>query len=177
MRFAHLSRRSLVPRRGDRAAGPFRAGTNDPAPRGQDGRVRVRRPCAGCDLQADGKETVAETVGGRVCSRARRCSPQADGSRRSPPPLRRRLTLTSSHMVITEPVPDVLADLGWTGGECITDSRHLLHYFRTTPDGAGRLRLGRGTGASRRATRGDGASSIRGVVAESNDSCGASSGG
>jgi glycine/D-amino acid oxidase-like deaminating enzyme len=49
-------------------------------------------------------------------------------------PLRRRLTVTSSHLVITEPVPDVLEELGWTGGECITDSRALVHYFRTTHD-------------------------------------------
>jgi glycine/D-amino acid oxidase-like deaminating enzyme len=59
-------------------------------------------------------------------------------------PLRRRLTVTSSHMVVTEPVPDLLAELGWTGGECITDSRALIHYFRTTPDG--RIAFGWGGG-------------------------------
>jgi glycine/D-amino acid oxidase-like deaminating enzyme len=64
-------------------------------------------------------------------------------------PLRRRLTVTFSHIVITEPVPDVVAQLGWTGGEGITDSRAMVHYFRTTPDGriafgwgGGRLALG-----------------------------------
>jgi glycine/D-amino acid oxidase-like deaminating enzyme len=56
------------------------------------------------------------------------------GAQEAVGPLRRRLTLTSSHMVITEPVPDVLEELGWTGGECITDARHMLHYFRTTDD-------------------------------------------
>jgi glycine/D-amino acid oxidase-like deaminating enzyme len=50
-------------------------------------------------------------------------------------PLRARLTVSSSHLLITEPVPDVIADLGWTGGEPITDGRALLHYMRTTPDG------------------------------------------
>ena len=30
-------------------------------------------------------------------------------------PLRRRLTVASSHMVITEPVPDVVAELGLDG--------------------------------------------------------------
>jgi len=59
-------------------------------------------------------------------------------------PLRRRLTLTSSHMVITEPVPALLDELGWTAGECITDARHMLHYFRTTPDG--RIAFGWGGG-------------------------------
>ena len=55
-----------------------------------------------------------------------------------------RLTVTSSHIVMTEPVPDLLEEVGWTGGECITDGRLLLHYFRTTPDG--RIVLGWGGG-------------------------------
>jgi glycine/D-amino acid oxidase-like deaminating enzyme len=59
-------------------------------------------------------------------------------------PLRGRLTVASSHIVLTEPVPDVLEELGWTGGECITDSRSLLHYFRTTNDG--RIAFGWGGG-------------------------------
>jgi glycine/D-amino acid oxidase-like deaminating enzyme len=43
----------------------------------------------------------------------------------------------------------VLDEIGWTGGECITDGRTLLHYFRTTRDrrivfgwGGGRLAYG-----------------------------------
>jgi glycine/D-amino acid oxidase-like deaminating enzyme len=59
-------------------------------------------------------------------------------------PLRQNVTLASSHMVITEPVPDVIEELGWTGGEAISDCRALLTYFRTTPDG--RLALGWGGG-------------------------------
>jgi glycine/D-amino acid oxidase-like deaminating enzyme len=58
--------------------------------------------------------------------------------------LRTRLTVTSSHIVLTEPVPDVIAELGWTGGECMTDGRTLVHYFRTTRDG--RILLGWGGG-------------------------------
>jgi glycine/D-amino acid oxidase-like deaminating enzyme len=50
-------------------------------------------------------------------------------------PLRNRMTIASSHIVLTEPVPDLLEEVGWTGGECISDSRALLDYFRTTPDG------------------------------------------
>jgi glycine/D-amino acid oxidase-like deaminating enzyme len=59
-------------------------------------------------------------------------------------PLRRRLTGASSHLLMTEPVPDVLAAIGWTGGEAITDGRALVHYFRTTPDG--RIAFGWGGG-------------------------------
>jgi glycine/D-amino acid oxidase-like deaminating enzyme len=50
-------------------------------------------------------------------------------------PLRDRLTVSSSHIVLTEPVPDVVEALGWTGGEAISDGRTLLHYLRTTRDG------------------------------------------
>jgi glycine/D-amino acid oxidase-like deaminating enzyme len=74
---------------------------------------------------------VAETASGRVRARAL-------------PELRSRLTVTSSHIVLTEPVPDVLESLGWTGCECITDGRTLVHYFRTTRDG--RILLGWGGG-------------------------------
>jgi glycine/D-amino acid oxidase-like deaminating enzyme len=59
-------------------------------------------------------------------------------------PLRHRLTIASSHIVLTEPVPDLLEEVGWTGGECITDSRALIDYFRTTPDG--RIAFGWGGG-------------------------------
>jgi glycine/D-amino acid oxidase-like deaminating enzyme len=59
-------------------------------------------------------------------------------------PLRGSLTVTSSHVVITEPVPEVLEEVGWTGGECITDSRMLIDYFRTTVDG--RILFGWGGG-------------------------------
>ena len=59
-------------------------------------------------------------------------------------PLRDRLTVASSHIVLTEPVPDLLEEIGWTGGECITDSRALINYFRTTPDG--RIAFGWGGG-------------------------------
>jgi glycine/D-amino acid oxidase-like deaminating enzyme len=49
-------------------------------------------------------------------------------------PLRNRLTVSSSHIVCTEPVPDVIDALGWRGGESISDGRALLHYMRTTRD-------------------------------------------
>jgi glycine/D-amino acid oxidase-like deaminating enzyme len=59
-------------------------------------------------------------------------------------PLRGRLSIASSHIVITDPVPELLEEIGWTGGECITDSRALVDYFRTTPDG--RIAFGWGGG-------------------------------
>jgi len=45
------------------------------------------------------------------------------------------LTVRGSYIVITEPAPDRLEAIGWTGGEAIRDFRSSLHYVRTTPDG------------------------------------------
>ena len=92
----------------------------------------------------DGVDGVqARTPGGSVrAGRAVLAIGSAAKGRRGP--LRGRLTVASSHIVLTEPVPDVLEEIGWSGGECITDSRALVHYFRTTPDG--RIAFGWGGG-------------------------------
>jgi glycine/D-amino acid oxidase-like deaminating enzyme len=50
----------------------------------------------------------------------------------------------SSYIVLTEPIPDRLAEIGWTGDEGLSDARFTLHYARTTPDG--RIALGGGGG-------------------------------
>ena len=73
---------------------------------------------------------VAETAGGRVRAGAAVVAVNAASGQMHR--LRNRLTVSSSHIVLTEPVPDVIEALGWTGGEAITDGRALLHYFRTT---------------------------------------------
>ena len=92
--------------------------------------VYERSPVRG--LRAGAGEVRALCDGGEVRARSAVLAAGAAGTR--VPRLRNRLTVTSSHMVVTEPVPDVIADLGWTGGEAIIDSRHLVHYFRTTRD-------------------------------------------
>jgi glycine/D-amino acid oxidase-like deaminating enzyme len=51
------------------------------------------------------------------------------------PPFRRRIIPRASHIVLTEPAPDRLRAIGWTGGEGIGDLRATLNYLRTTPDG------------------------------------------
>jgi glycine/D-amino acid oxidase-like deaminating enzyme len=73
-----------------------------------------------------------DTVGGSV--RARTAVFAINAATGTLAPLRNRLTVSSSHVVCTEPVPDVLDDLGWRGGESISDGRALLHYMRTTRD-------------------------------------------
>lgn len=59
---------------------------------------------------------------------------------------RTRLMTWGSYIVLTEPIPDRLRELGWTGGEAITDSRFTVSYFRTTRDG--RIAFGAGVGAA-----------------------------
>ena len=61
------------------------------------------------------------------------------------PELRRVIVPLSSDMVATAPMPERLAEIGWTGGEGITDARLMVHYYRTTRDG--RIAIGRGSGA------------------------------
>jgi glycine/D-amino acid oxidase-like deaminating enzyme len=59
-------------------------------------------------------------------------------------PVARRVTNFGSYVVLTEPVPELLEEIGWTGGEAILDGRMFLHYFRTTSDG--RVLMGSGSG-------------------------------
>ncbi len=62
------------------------------------------------------------------------------------PGFRHRLVTWGSYMILTEPIPDRLAELGWTGGELLSDSRFTISYFRTTRDG--RIAFGAGVGAA-----------------------------
>jgi glycine/D-amino acid oxidase-like deaminating enzyme len=59
-------------------------------------------------------------------------------------PLSRNLTVFGSYVVLTEPVPELLEQINWTGGEAVFDGRMFLHYFRTTNDG--RVLMGSGSG-------------------------------
>ena len=56
--------------------------------------------------------------------------------------LHRRLAVISSDIVATPPVPHRLAEIGWTGGECISDSQLQIHYYHATR--AGRIVFGKG---------------------------------
>ncbi len=59
-------------------------------------------------------------------------------------PVSRHVTNFGSYVVLTEPVPELLEEIGWTGGEAILDARMFLHYCRTTNDG--RVLMGSGSG-------------------------------
>jgi glycine/D-amino acid oxidase-like deaminating enzyme len=59
-------------------------------------------------------------------------------------PASRNLTNFGSYVVLTEPAPEAIEEIGWTGGEAIVDARMFVHYFRTTNDG--RVLMGSGSG-------------------------------
>jgi glycine/D-amino acid oxidase-like deaminating enzyme len=59
--------------------------------------------------------------------------------------LRRAVVPVGSHIVVTEPIVERVAELGWTGGELLGDTRLLVHYAQVTRDG--RIVFGRGGGA------------------------------
>ena len=83
-----------------------------------------------------------ETTGGRV--RALEVVVATNAAATGWGPLARRLTNFGSYVVLTEPVPELLEEIGWTGGEAIVDGRMFIHYFRTTNDG--RVLMGSGSG-------------------------------
>jgi glycine/D-amino acid oxidase-like deaminating enzyme len=87
--------------------------------------ARVRR------VRGEGRVAVLETGGARI--RARHAVLAAGGELARVGRLGRRVLVGSSHLIVTEPVPDVIAELGW-GGEAISDARSFLHYTRTTRD-------------------------------------------
>jgi glycine/D-amino acid oxidase-like deaminating enzyme len=59
--------------------------------------------------------------------------------------LRLAMAVMSSEMVATAPIPERLEEIGWTGGEGITDSQMMVDYYRTTSDG--RIAFGKGGGS------------------------------
>jgi glycine/D-amino acid oxidase-like deaminating enzyme len=94
--------------------------------------VRLRR----------GSPNVIEAPRGRI--RAREVIVAINAAAAGWRPVARRLTAFSSYVVLTEPVPELLDRISWTGGESIIDARMFLHYFRTTNDG--RVVMGSGSG-------------------------------
>jgi glycine/D-amino acid oxidase-like deaminating enzyme len=83
-----------------------------------------------------------DTAGARV--RAREVVLAVNAALTGWRPASRRLTNFSSYVVLTEPAPELLEEIRWTGGEAILDGRMFLHYFRTTNDG--RVLMGSGSG-------------------------------
>jgi len=84
--------------------------------------VRIHERTEVTRLERDGS---VETRAGRVGASAAVLA--VNSAAASFPGYRLSLAVASSHIVLTEPVPEVLEELGWTGGEAIVDSRTLVH--------------------------------------------------
>lgn len=56
--------------------------------------------------------------------------------------LRNAFAVVASDILVTAPAEDRLRELGWTDGVGISDSRLMVHYYRTTADG--RVAFGKG---------------------------------
>jgi glycine/D-amino acid oxidase-like deaminating enzyme len=89
-----------------------------------------------------GKPCVLETPRGRV--RAPEVVVAVNAAAAGWRPTAPHLTSFGSYVVLTEPAPELLGEIGWTSGVAITDARMFVHYFRTTPDG--RVLMGSGSG-------------------------------
>jgi glycine/D-amino acid oxidase-like deaminating enzyme len=83
-------------------------------------------------VTGDAGGVTLETASARV--RARHAVLASGGALARTGPMRGRVLVGSSHLIVTEPVPDVIEQLGW-GDEAISDARSFLHYTRTTQDG------------------------------------------
>lgn len=93
-----------------------------------------------------GRAAVIKTPGGTV--RAKNVVLALNAWATAWPELSRRIVAWSSYIVLTAPAPERLTQIGWTGGEVISDFRTSLRYFRTTRDG--RIAFGGGGGRARR---------------------------
>jgi glycine/D-amino acid oxidase-like deaminating enzyme len=96
-----------------------------------------------------GPPAVAETPGGTV--RAEQAVLGLNAWAGALKEFRRALVTWGSYIVLTAPAPELLREVGWTGGECISDGRTAVRYFRTTPDG--RIAMGGGGGRAGAAGR------------------------
>ncbi len=59
------------------------------------------------------------------------------------PPFRRAFAATVDYVVATEPVPELLEQIGWTSDTAILDRRRAIYYLRRTDDG--RIVIGGGS--------------------------------
>ena len=80
-----------------------------------------------------GSPALAETTGGTVRAGAAVVALNAWASHWKR--FRRTVVVRGSYIVLTEPAPEKLKEIGWTDGSGLADMRSAVHYVRTTPDG------------------------------------------
>ncbi|MFK0087932.1 FAD-dependent oxidoreductase [Pseudomonas sp. NPDC090755] len=102
--------------------------------------VRIHEGTAMTGLQ-HGPQAVVQTPGGNI--RADRVVLGLNAwMARAFPQFERSVAIVSSDMIITEPRPELMRQIGLTNGISVLDSRIFVHYYHNTSDG--RLMLGKG---------------------------------
>lgn len=96
-------------------------------------------PVLGMDT---GRPTVVRTPLGRLTCRDVVLAANAWMSGSAP--YSRHLTNLGSYAIVTEPVPELVAGMGWQRGFAVKDARMFLHWARTTRDD--RIIVGTGAG-------------------------------
>jgi glycine/D-amino acid oxidase-like deaminating enzyme len=95
----------------------------------------LRRAVLRAGVQLHEQTAVTRVRSGLVATRRGRLRAREIVVATGHPPFRDRIAYFRSYVVLSEPVPERLEAIGWTGGEAIADARTFLHYFRTTADG------------------------------------------
>jgi glycine/D-amino acid oxidase-like deaminating enzyme len=103
--------------------------------------VRIFERSPVTELHADRRVQV-RTAGGQVTAERVVLAMNAWGA--SLPQLRRALVIVASDVIVTEPVPERLREIGWATELSISDSRRLVNYYRISDDG--RVVFGKGGG-------------------------------
>jgi glycine/D-amino acid oxidase-like deaminating enzyme len=102
--------------------------------------VRMYEHSPMTDLHQQGGDTIVTTVEGSVvASQVVLATNAALVAERE---IRRHLIVLGSDVVATTPCPTLISD--WSPGLAVSDSRRLVHYYRTTKDG--RVVFGKGGG-------------------------------
>lgn len=102
--------------------------------------IRIHEHTAMTGLQ-QGRQSQVQTTRGTV--RADRVVLALNAwMARAFPQFERSVAIVSSDMIITEPYPQLLEQMGLNTGISVLDSRIFVHYYHNTPDG--RLMLGKG---------------------------------
>ena len=93
-------------------------------------------------FQAQGNAVVITTP--RATVRAKKLVLATNAWLATYPEVRRHLIVLGSEVIATDRAPDLLRGEPWRNGLAISDSRRLVHYYRTTSDG--RIVFGKGGG-------------------------------
>ncbi|MFL1526268.1 NAD(P)/FAD-dependent oxidoreductase [Pseudomonas sp. O230] len=88
--------------------------------------------------------SIVEVVTPRGSVKAKRVVLATNAWSTAIPQLGQKIVAVGSSIVATKPMPEKLIEMGWSGGEGITNSQMMVNYYRTTADG--RIVFGKGTG-------------------------------